>query len=117
MYSKTMLYGMIDRERDYLETHEVGTEEYNASLQRLKGLNEQLKEIEQFEVDFEAKEKESNDTKKDRFIKNAIEVGKFVVGGVVIPLVGLVCITATEKESTFTGALKEYTRLFIPKKM
>ncbi len=117
MYSKTMLYGMIDRERDYLDTHEVGTEEYNASLQRLKSLNEQLKEIEEFEADFEAKEKESNEVKKDRLVKNVIEVGKFVVGGVIVPLIGLVCITATEKDCTFTGALKEYTRLFIPKKM
>ena len=117
MYSKTVLYGMIDRERDYLETQEVGTEEYNSSLQRLKGLNEQLKEIEQFETEFEAKEKETKEVKKDRFTKNAIEIGKFVLGGVVVPVVGLVCITATEKDCTFTGALKEYTRLFIPKKM
>ena len=116
MNAKTLLVEQIGRERDYLAEHEVGTEEYNESLKRLISLEEKLSEVEHFESETEMKDKQLADEKKDRFIKNCIDVGKFVVGGVVIPVVGLVCITATEKDVTFTGALREYTRYFLPKK-
>lgn len=106
MKSKTLLLELIEREYDHLQDHEVGTDEYNASMSRLVTLEGELANLEKSDSD-----------KQDRFVKNVIDVGKFVIGGVVVPVVGLVCITATEKDTTFTGALKEYTRLFIPKKM
>lgn len=105
MDAKTLVLKQIERESEYLAEHEVGSDEYNKSLTRLITLEEKLAELEKFK-----------DEKNDRFVKNLIDGAKFVIGGVVIPVVGLVCITATEKETTFTGALKEYTRFFIPKK-
>lgn len=109
MEVKTLMLEQIEREREYLSKQEVGTDEYVASLNRLTTQEEKLMELEKFESNMA-------EEKKDRFIKNGIEIIKFGIGGVVIPVVGLICITATEKDTTFTGALKEYTRLFIPKK-
>ena len=117
MNAKTLITEQIEREREFLVAQTVGTEEYNDSLKRIVMLEEKLAETEQTESESEMKVKQMAEEKKDRFIKNCIDVGKFVIGGVVIPVVGLVCITATEKDVTFTGALREYTRYFLPKKM
>ena len=106
MYSEKMLLELIEKERSFLDDHEIGTEEYSKSLNRLTMLEEKLADLEKFK-------KEQN----DKIVKNIIDIGKFIVGGVIVPAVGLVCITASEKDIAFTGALKEYTRLFIPKKM
>ena len=106
MQSEKMILELIERERLYLNSCEVGTDEYNASLQRITTLEERLADLEKFKKD-----------QTDRIVKNFIEAGKFIIGGVVVPVIGLVCITASEKDISFTGALKEYTRLFIPKKM
>lgn len=116
MDAKYLLLKQIERESEYLAGHEVGTEEYNKSLTRLITLEEKLADLEKFEFESVRKDQQIADEKKDRIVKNIIDGAKFVIGGVVIPVVGLVCITATEKDTTFTGALKEYTRFFIPKK-
>jgi len=116
MNAKSLLTEQIVRERDFLAEQQVGTEEYNESLKRLISLEEKLAEVEQFESDNVMKEKQMAEEKKDRFNKNCIDIGKFVAGGIIMPIVGLVCITATEKDVTFTGALREYTRYFLPKK-
>lgn len=100
MKTKKLLMELIEREREYLAEQEVGGEEYNASLQRLMALEKQV----------------SDPDKADRVIKNILEAVK-VSSGIVLPVVGLVWITATEKESTFTGVLKEYTKYFFPKKL
>lgn len=115
MDAKNLVFEQIERERSYLEKQEVGTDEYGASLNRLISLEEKLAELEHFESESVRKDEQMNDEKKDKKVKNIIE-GCKVVAGVVLPLVGLVCITATEKDTTFTGALRDYTRLFIPKK-
>lgn len=73
-------------------------------------------EQEKFKFETEAKDKQSKDEKKDRFIRNVLE-GVKVGSGIVIPIIGLVWITAAEKEITFTGALKGYASLFVPKKI
>ena len=106
MYSKEMLLKLIEKETTYLNSHEVGSEEYNKSMTRLVELQGQLAELEKFDKE-----------QKNKNVGNAIEVGKFILGSVVIPVVGLVAITAVEKDITFTGALREYTRYFLPKKM
>ena len=106
MYSKEMLLKLIEKETTYLNGHEVGSEEYNKSMSRLVELEGQLAELEKFDSE-----------QKNKTVSNVIEVGKFILGSVVIPVVGLVAITAVEKDITFTGALREYTRYFLPKKM
>lgn len=95
---KNLLMECIERENAYLADQEVGSEEYKASLKRLMDLEKQM----------------SESPKNDRVIRNVIEAVK-VGGSIVLPIIGLVCITATEKEYTFTGALKDYTKLFLPK--
>ena len=116
MDAKTLVLKQIEREQGYLENQEVGTDEYGASLSRLINLEEKLADLEHFEFEAARKDEQTKNEKKDRFVNNVIEGCKFVIGGVVIPVVGLVWITATEKDTTFTGALRDYTRMFIPKK-
>ena len=116
MVTKTLLMEQIEREGKYLAEQEVGTDEYKASMTRLITLEEKLADLEKFESESVRKDAQMKDEKRDRFVKNFIDGAKFVIGGVVIPVVGLVCITAAEKEITFTGALREYTKFFIPKK-
>lgn len=97
MKLKKLLMEQITREKEYLDKHEVGTEEYCKSMDRLNVLEDKLEKL------------------NSESAKNLIEYVK-IGTGVAVPIIGLVCITATEKDSTFTGALKDYTKLFIPKK-
>ena len=96
---KSLLTKLIERESEYLAKQEVGSEEYNKSLQRLMELEKQKTES----------------PKSERVFRNVLETVK-VASGIALPLIGLVCITATEKEYTFRGALRDYTKLFLPKK-
>lgn len=114
---ETLLVAEIEREYDFLCEQEVGSEEYVHSLQRLGNLEDKLFNLKQFESEDANKKAQLEDEKKDRRNKNIIEIAKMIVCGVIVPGVGLVCITATEKNTTFCGALKDYTKLFIPKKL
>lgn len=116
MELKTYLCEDIKRERSYLHEQEVGSEEYNASLKRLSDLEGKLFDLEKFESETAKKDEQTKDEKKDKLIRNVFE-GVKIVSGVVTPFIGLIWITAVEKEITFVGALKGYTNLFIPKKM
>ena len=117
MDSKTLLLEQIERERKYVSDRVVGSEEYNASLERLIKLEEKLAEIEKTDAEFNLKQKQMAEEKKDRIVKNVIEGVKVVGTGMVIPIVGLVAITAFEKNDTFTTALRGFVNCFIPKKV
>lgn len=101
---KTVLREQIERESAHLSKLEVGTEDYCKSLDRLNILEDKMTELTKFE-----------DGKKDRTVKNIIE-GVKVAGGIVLPVIGLVAITAFEKEETFTTSLRGFVNCFIPKK-
>ena len=134
MELKELLLEDIEREHDHLLDQEVGDEEYIATMKRLNILEDKLHEVKKLEADSEAKAnqislerekfihetetkaKQTQDEKKDKLIRNVLE-GIKVGSGIIIPIIGLVWITATEKEVTFTGALKDYTKLFVPKKI
>ena len=116
MDTKKMLKEQLEREYEYQRNHEVGTEEYNASLGRLTTLQTRLTAIEESERDAAIKEQTVKEDKKDRVIKNVLE-GIKTTSGIVLPIIGLVVITAVEKETTFTGSLKDITKLFLPKKL
>lgn len=96
------LLSLIERERAYLEKQEDGSDEYCKSLNRLAELEKQLFELES--------------SKKDRIVRNVVE-GVKIGSGVIMPFIGLVWITAVEKDTTFTGALRDYTKYFLPKKL
>lgn len=113
---KTVLREEMEREYDFLCEQEVGSEDYIQSLKRLGDIQDKLSAIEQFESESATKVMQLEDEKKDRRHKNIIDIAKTILCGVIVPGVGLVCITATEKNTTFCGALKDYTKLFIPKK-
>ena len=94
---KDLLLELLERENKFLVEQQVGSEEYNSSLQRVMTIEKQI----------------SESPRRDKLyrILDVIKVGSSVA----LPIIGLVCITATEKNSTFTGTLKDYTKLFIPK--
>lgn len=102
---ETLVMELIEREKAHFAAQTEGSEEYCASQKRLMELEKLLAELKVNETD-----------KKDKVIRNIYE-GVKVASGIVVPFVGLVWITATEKDITFCGALKEYTRYFLPKKM
>lgn len=87
----------VEREREFLANQEVGSGEYIESLERLMALDK------------------AQNAHKEILSKNVIEACKITIS-IVLPVVGLVGITAQEKEITFTGALREYTKYFLPKK-
>lgn len=116
MELKTLLHEDIEREHEYLREQDIGSDEYNDSLKRLAGLEETLFELVKFESETAAKEKQYQEEKKDRTIKNGIEIGK-AVGGWLFAGGMCVAIMAFEKNDTFTSALKGCISAFVPKKV
>lgn len=116
MELKNLLREDINREHAYLRDQEVGSDEYNASLKRLGELESKLFDLIQLEIESAAKEQQMKDEKRDRKFRTAIEIAK-TASGVIMPLVGLVGIMAFEKEQTFTSALRDYVKCFVPKKV
>ena len=128
---------VLDEINDINETLEnlaVGSKEYEALANRRDRLLDKAIEIgkfnaeanlkqqqidaekERFDIECERKQQQMEDEKKDRFVKNVLE--EFKVGGaIVFPVIGLVWITAAEKDISFTGALREYTKYFLPRKI
>ena len=104
MYLHDLLREQIERERTHLSGLTVGSEEYEETFQRLITLEDRMADLEKH-----------LEGKKDRTVKNVIE-GVKVVGGIALPLIGYVVVTAFEKDETFTSALKGVVNCFIPKK-
>jgi hypothetical protein len=105
MDAKTLVNEAIEREYEYLKNHDVGTDEYNDSLKRLTGLEEKLADL----------EKNENE-KKDQWIKNAVDVGKFVLGLAVS--VGMSCVILKwEETGSITTALRPWITGTATKKM
>lgn len=96
---KNALKVAYERENAHLAEQEVGSEEYKASLQRLMAIQEAM----------------NNPNNKKWIVEMTIE-GVKVATGIIMPAIGLIWITAAEKDITFTGALREYTKYFFPKK-
>lgn len=115
MKLRTLLEKQIEREREYLDKQEVGTEEYNNSTERLNKLEDKLADLEKFESENARKDLQMKDEKKDRWFRN-INDGVKTVSGIAVPIIGLVIITAFEKNETFTSAAKGIINCFIPKK-
>ena len=126
---KTLLLNLIEREQNYFESQKPGSEEYIDSQTRLMKLSSQLTDLEKTETELKTTEEKLELSKaelevtkgvsvkenKDRLIRNILE-GVKVGSGIILPIIGLVAITAVEKDTTFTGSLREYTRYFLPKR-
>lgn len=109
MVNGTNLRNLIKREKEHVDGLEVGSEGYVDSMHRLMELEKQLSEIEKNEAEMEL-------AKKSRKNGNVIEWAK-IGANVALPLIGFVTIVAAEKDITFTGALRDITKSFLPKKM
>ncbi len=103
MDSKEMLHKQIDKLFKAMEGYEAGSDEYEKCLNQLKPLVAAYSEIEKAE-------KEQR-LEKIKIVIKWVEVG----AGIVLPVVGLVGITAKEEGISFTGALKGYAQMFVPK--
>lgn len=116
MELKALLREQIEREIKHQRACEVGSEEYNDSLRRLGTLEDKLADIEKFESETVRKDVQMKEEKNDRLVKNIIE-GVKVGGSIVLPIIGLVAITAFEKSETFTSSLKGFVNCFLPRKL
>lgn len=95
-----MLKEMISREYDYLKEHEVGSDEYNASMRRLNELESKLAEIQ--------KSKSVTTLEYTKVLTGlAVSCGGFVLSMVVLKF---------EETNTLRSALKSVVQSFIPKK-
>lgn len=116
MNLKVLLKEQIEREYTYLMEQGVGTQEYNDSMERLNNLESKMAELEHYDLDAARRDKQFEEERKARKHNLYLEIVK-IGTGVGLPLIGLVAITAFEKEDTFTSALKGYVNCFIPKKI
>lgn len=105
MHSKTLLLKEIDREFNYLNKQEVGSEEYNKSLDRFNTLVDKLAEIEKTE-----------DEQEDRRKNKIIDIVKFVVSGI-ISITMAVYILKFEQTGSITTALRSLVTNTATKKM
>ena len=105
MIAKTLLLKEINREFEYLNEKEVGSEEYNKSLERFNGLVDRLAEIEKAED-------EQEDRRKNKFI----DIIKFAVSGV-ISIAMAVFILRFEQTGSITTALRSLVTGPATKKM
>ena len=99
MNAKQLLIERIERERFYLNEQEVGTKEYNDSTERLNILESKLAELE------------------DKFAKNTIDIIKFGIGGVIIPVGMSLLVLKWEETGSITTSLKSWITNNVPKKM
>ena len=115
MELRTLLREDIEREHAYLCGQQVGSDEYNASMKRLGELENKLFDLLKLDLESADKQKQMDEERKDRRTRNIIEIVK-TASGIAMPIVGLVGIMAFEKEQTFTSALRDYVKYFLPKK-
>lgn len=95
--AKAMVLELIQREREYLEKQEVGTQEYNDSLKRIGDLEDKLADLE------------------DKEYKNIVEVLKFVFGTVVVPVGMSLLVLKFEETGSVTTALRNWITGIVPR--
>lgn len=97
MGDKKVLTELIEVEREYFRTLQVGTPEYAESQERLMNLEKQVS------------------AQKESVGKTVLEGAK-VVTGVLLPMFGWVVITSFEKNESITSSLKKTIDCFLPKR-
>lgn len=116
MQLKTLLWEDIEREHEFMCEQEVGSEEYNASMKRLGELESKMFDLAKLDAETADRITQIEDDRKDKKNRYILESIK-TASGIIVPFVGLIGIMAFEKEQTFTSALKDYVKCFVPKKM
>ena len=111
-----MLQKRIEKEEAYLETLEAGTDTYAASHERLNHMTELLGQLEQSERDEVHKKGQTAREIKAKRNELIMDVVKFVVGGVIIPVGMSVFILKWEETGSVTTALRSWITNNVPKK-
>lgn len=92
--AREIVEAAIERENEYFNKQEPGTDEYVDSQKRLCMLQDKLAELDKGDIETKGEFK--------KFILECVKIGVSIV----IPVFGLVVITAQEREITYTSALK-----------
>ena len=110
------LQRVLEREEAHCAELTVGSEEYNASVERINAIEQKLNDARKIENDLIMRTLELEDAQKARKINWGIDVAKFGVGTIVMPLVILGVGIAAEKDITFTGLVKTFINGVVPRK-
>lgn len=105
MNAKTLLLEEIEREYRYLKGKDVGSEEYDKSMNRLNTLVDKLTDLEKFD-------EEQRERVKSRYI----EIGKAVANGLISIFMALL-ILKFEQTGSITTALRSMVTNTATKKM
>ena len=97
MGTNKRLNELITKEREHFDKQEVGSPEYVKSQKRLMELEKQLSE-------------------RNDGVGNTVIEGVKAASGIVLPIFGLVVITAFEKNDSLTTSLKKTIDCFLPKR-
>lgn len=95
MTAKATVQEQVEKVRAYLSTVDVGSKEYRDAAEVLVLLEKELAEREKFDYE-----------RKDQLVKTCIDVGKFVIGGVVIPVGTTYFILKWEEVGSITTVLR-----------
>ena len=117
MKDKELVLQEIESLLAYREGLEIGSDAYDKVSNQLTGLRKELADLEKTEAENDRRNREMAENKKDRRVKNTLEGVKIIGGGIIMPCIGYVVVTAFEKDDSFTSALKKVVDCFIPKKL
>lgn len=116
MYIDEMLGDELTREFDELSKLEVGTDAYRTAVEGVTKLTDRLIEVEKMNVENQNKQKQMDDERKDRSIKNVL-----TAAGILVPTV--VTVWGTFKSFKFeeTGTIttimgRGFINKLLPKK-
>ena len=115
MRSKSVLMTLRQREMEFLDNAQAGSEEYIAAQKRLISIEGEIFKREQAEEDAVRKQKESKSERRRR-ICNSITESVDVAGKIALPVFGIVAVIAAERDIVFGSALKDIVKCFIPKR-
>lgn len=108
----TELKELIEREKAYCDTLEVGSDEYKASLNRILDMEETLNKCQSNENDRVAKENSLVEAQKARKWETGVKIGTTVVTGVAMPLVILAIGVKEEREINWPQIVQRFMGAF-----
>ena len=99
---------LIEREKAYCDTLDVGSDEYKASVNRILDMEETLNKRQSTDNDRVAKQESLVEAQKARKWETGLKIGTTVVSGVAMPLLILAIGVKEEREINFTGVVKRF---------
>lgn len=113
---QSLLLGEISTLFSELDQLTPGTEEYSKTNDELVRLMDRAIKMESFSIENATKQKEMDDEKKDRIVKNVL-TGVSIVGGFALTVWGTVKSIKFEETGTFTTIMgRGFIQKLLPKK-